>query len=394
MGCWRRAWLLMVGCLLLLWCGAAVPGQAGDVSAVVTQRVHPVLIRNEHNALLRLVITASKPFVQVKSLRVSLEGCDDPADLASLQWYFAGEKGSFETTSAYGERQGGAETLVFRGHARLQQGENVFWLSCRVVPSADLGHRVDGQVTRIETDAGIVVPRDESPGIRKRIGVALRKHYDDGVHTYRIPALATTTEGTLLCVYDMRRRRRKDLQEDIDIGLLRSTDGGSTWEAQRVIMDMGTYGGFPQEINGVSDPGIIVDPASGEIFCFAVWMVGKAGKHQWVADGSEKGFEIGKAAQILMIRSKDDGKTWTQPRNMTRTWKQADWILYAPSPQQGIALRDGTLVMPTQGRDQDDAKFSNLLISKDHGKTWTVSAPASLGNSECQESSCVTIRSC
>jgi sialidase-1 len=214
--------------------------------------------------------------------------------------------------------------------------------------------------------------------------MALRKHFDDGVHTYRIPALATTTEGTLLCVYDMRRRRSKDLQEDIDIGLVRSTDGGNTWEAQRIIMDMGTYGGHPQEINGVSDPGIIVDPASGEIFCFGVWMVGKAGKHQWEADGSEKGFEIGKSAQMLLIRSKDDGKSWSKPKNMTRTWKKRDWILYVPSPQQGIALQDGTLVMPTQGRNEKDENFSNLLVSKDHGKSWTVSAPASIGNSESQ----------
>ena len=41
------------------------------------------------------------------------------------------------------------------------------------------------------------------------------------MHTYRIPALATTPKGTLLCVYDMRRRMGRDLQEDIDIGLVR-----------------------------------------------------------------------------------------------------------------------------------------------------------------------------
>ncbi|HIA18598.1 MAG TPA: hypothetical protein EYN70_04120, partial [Planctomycetaceae bacterium] len=200
-----------------------------------------------------------------------------------------------------------AKTITFRGHARLKEGPNVFWLSCRLRRTASLVHKVDATVMSVETSVGTVVPMDETPGVRKRIGMALRKHFDDGVHTYRIPALATTTEGTLLCVYDMRRRRSKDLQEDIDIGLVRSTDGGNTWEAQRIIMDMGTYGGHPQEINGVSDPGIIVDPASGEIFCFGVWMVGKAGKHQWEADGSEKGFEIGKSAQMLLIRSKDDG---------------------------------------------------------------------------------------
>ena len=112
------------------------------------------------------------------------------------------------------------------------------------------------------------------------------------------PRLRPRPKGTLLCVYDMRRRMGRDLQEDIDIGLSRSTDGGQTWEPVRVIMDMGEYGGLPQEQNGCSDPGIIVDQQTGEIFCFAVWMNGKPGKHQWNDDGSEPGFEIGKSRSV------------------------------------------------------------------------------------------------
>ncbi|MEM7015540.1 MAG: sialidase family protein, partial [Verrucomicrobiota bacterium] len=157
-----------------------------------------------------------------------------------------------------------------------------------------------------------------------------------------------------------------------------------TWGAQQVIVDMGEHNGKAQELNGVSDPGLIIDPKTGEIFCFALWMQDKPGKHQWRGDGSEVGHEIGKSAQLLMVSSKDDGLTWSEPKNMTRDWKDPSWILYAPSPQQGIALPDGTLVMPMQGRDAEDKRFSNLIISKDHGKTWTVSPPASFGNNECQ----------
>lgn len=377
-----RIVLTVLAVLLLLATPEVLLGETA--TAVTRQRSHPVLIRKADNPLLSLTVTCEEPFVLMNSITVSLEGCDQLTDLESLQFYFAGETGEMETMMAFGERMGAERKITFRGDARLKAGDNVFWLACRLRQDASLLRKVDAVVTSVGTSVGLIAVADKTPGVRKRIGLALRRHFDDGVHTYRIPALATTTEGSLLCVYDMRRRRRKDLQEDIDIGLLRSTDGGQTWEPQRVIMDMGTYGGHPQEINGVSDPGIIVDPASGEIFCFGVWMVGKAGKHQWQGDGSEKGFEIGKSAQMLMIRSKDDGKSWSQPKNMTRTWKKRDWILYAPSPQQGIALRDGTLVMPTQGRNEKDEKFSNLLVSKDHGKTWKVSAAASLGNSECQ----------
>lgn len=354
---------------------------AAELSAITRQEVKPVLIRNDHNVLLQLTIHAEEPFTQLKSIRVSLEGAND---LESLQFYTTGSEAKFSSEKTFGERIGATKSILFTGHARLDAGENHFWLSCRVKAGADLFSQVDASVETIETTAGNIIPDDKTPGVRKRIGIALRRHWDDGVHTYRIPALATTPKGTLLCVYDMRRRKGRDLQEDMDIGLLRSTDGGQSWQAQQVIMDMGLYRGLPQELNGVSDPGIIVDPVTGEIFCFAVWTYGKEGTHQWVKEGSEPGFEIGKSAQFMMTRSKDDGKTWSKLENMTRSLKDPKWILYAPSPQQGIALKDGTLVMPCQGRDAQDRIFSNLMISRNHGKTWTVTPVASFDNNECQ----------
>jgi sialidase-1 len=147
---------------------------------------------------------------------------------------------------------------------------------------------------------------------------------------------------------------------------------------------MGEYGELPQEQNGCSDPGIIVDRQTGEIFCFAVWMNGKPGKHQWRDDGSEPGFEIGKSAQFMMVRSQDDGLTWTKPENLTRKLKQAAWWLLAPSPQQGICLPDGTLVMPVQGRDEQGVPFATLMISQDHGKSWTIGKAAYSRGNECQ----------
>jgi sialidase-1 len=161
----------------------------------------------------------------------------------------------------------------------------------------------------VTTTLGTLPVPAAGAGAWQRIGVALRRHNDDGVHTYRIPTLAVAPDGALVCVYDMRRRGSRDLQEDIDIGLSRSSDGGRTWEPPRVIMDMGTYGGLPQEQNGCSDPGLVVDRDTGEIFCFALWMWGKPGKHQWVGDGSEPGLDPSRSGQLMVVRSRDGGKT-------------------------------------------------------------------------------------
>ena len=202
-------------------------------------------------------------------------------------------------------------------------------------------------------------------------------------HTFRIPAMATTNEGTLLAVYDMRYKSRKDLQGHMDIGLSRSMDGGETWARPVPIMDMKKFGGLPEDQNGCSDPNILVDRKTGEILVSAVWTHGKPGTHQWRGKGSESGHSIHKSSQFMMVRSKDDGLTWSVPENWTKRLKVPQWFLFAPAPGNGINLMDGTLVMPTQGRDAKGLPFSNFMWSKDHGKSWTLSSPARENTTEC-----------
>lgn len=381
----RVARLLLLGLCFLAAHSPGFAATAPAIQASAASPVHPILIRNDHGPLLRVTVEAGDtPDTQVRALSFQLAGTDDLGDLESLTLFSTGNKEAFAATTRFGDTARPAATVTFRGEHRLQPGRNVFWLSCRLKPTADLSHRVAAACTAVETSAGQLVPTAATPAPRHRIGVALRRAQEDGVHTSRIPALATSARGTLLCVYDLRRRKGRDLQEDIDIGLSRSVDGGKTWEPVRVIMDMGEYGGLPQEQNGCSDPGLIVDRQTGEIFCFALWMNGKPGKHQWQADGAEPGYDIAKTAQFMRVSSRDDGRTWSKPENLTRQLKQEAWWLFAPAPQQGIQLADGTLVMPAQGRDESGRPFATIMTSRDHGASWTVGAPAYRGGNECQ----------
>ena len=50
----------------------------------------------------------------------------------------------------------------------------------------------------------------------------------DSVHSYRIPALAVTRQGTLLAFAEARQRGAGDAG-DIDLVVRRSTDGGDSW---------------------------------------------------------------------------------------------------------------------------------------------------------------------
>jgi sialidase-1 len=146
---------------------------------------------------------------------------------------------------------------------------------------------------------------------------------------------------------------------------------------------MGEYDGKPQKENGCSDANILVDANSGRVFVSSLWPHGRPGTHQWMGKGSEPGIGIDETSQFMCIHSDDHGVTWSDPDNLTSQLKRPEWWLFAPAPGNGITLTDGTLVMPTQGRDKSGLPFSNLISSKDHGETWFVSPPARHDTTEC-----------
>ncbi len=265
-------------------------------------------------------------------------------------------------------------------HPGFQAPERRDPLKMKMIPHA---HAVVASLAIAITTLLHVQPAYAESTLEGRPVVILHRQGDHNCHTFRIPGIAKTPEGTLLAVYDMRYNSRRDLQGHIDIGLSRSTDGGRTWEPPRPIMDTGTHDGLPEDQNGCSDPNILVDTLTGEILVTACWTHGKPGTHQWREKGSEPGLSLKRSTQFMAVRSHDDGQTWSQPENWTASLKDPSWYLFAPAPGNGITLQDGTLVMPTQGRDATGLPFSNLMWSRDHGATWTLAPASRTDTTEC-----------
>ena len=361
------------------------------------QPIIPVLKGNEINPVLLIKINTGKTATfSVKSFEINFTGTDDPGDIDSVSIYVLG-KDSILAKGArpvhFGQPVPISEKLIIPGKTDSLPSACFFMVSVKLKGNASLHHRVGCRCTRIEFDNNsysVPVPSPTLPG--QRIGVAVRKHNDDNVDTYRIPGLTTTRKGTLLSIYDVRRESSRDLQGHIDIGVSRSTDGGNSWEPMRIGLDRGEWGGLPEKFNGVSDACILADENSNKIFLAGLWMHGVIndnGKwvegltndstnwnHQWRNKGSQPGFDIKQTSQFLIATSTDDGKTWGEPVNLTRMCKKVEWWLWAPAPGHGISLKDGTLVFPTQGRDKNGETFSNITYSKDGGLTWTASNPA------------------
>lgn len=216
----------------------------------------------------------------------------------------------------------------------------------------------------------------------EEITVLLREHGDDGVDTYRIPGLVTTKKGSLIAVYDMRRNGAVDLQEDVDIGMNRSTDGGETWEPMKVIMDMGEWGGLAENQNGIGDPSVLVDEVTGTIWVAAVWAHGHPGERNWRA--SKPGLSPKTTSQFMLTKSEDDGITWSEPINITSQIKDPKWHLLLQGPGKGITMSDGTLVFPAQFKDEDEMPHATIIYSTDQGETWKIGTGAKPNTTEAQ----------
>jgi lysophospholipase L1-like esterase len=220
------------------------------------------------------------------------------------------------------------------------------------------------------TDVSPIEQHSESngfPGLTTRL---VCKHGTEGVHSYRMPALASTPSGTLLAVFDQRRHSALDLPADVDVGLLRSTDLGDTWQPMRSILDYDAAAPLARG-NGVSSPCILVDRQTGRVFVAALWSHGDRG---W--NGSGPGLHPEQTGQIVLIHSDDDGLSWSPPRSITSEVKKPEWRLCAQGPGCGAQLRDGTLVFPAYFRESSGAAHACLILSRDHGRSWTASKPA------------------
>ncbi|EPR65594.1 Sialidase [Cyclobacterium qasimii M12-11B] len=245
-----------------------------------------------------------------------------------------------------------------------------------------LKSRFSLQIPMIEVSGEKVRPAGQQNTFAYRIGKALRNEGDDGVAAFRIPGLATSTSGTIMAVYDVRYDDSSDLQGDIDVGLSRSVDGGNNWEPMQIIMDMVEWGGLPQNQNGIGDPSILVDEASGDIYVVALWLHGKPGTAAWRS--SEPGLTPKETGQLMIVKSEDDGLTWTKPLNITQPMKDSSWQLFFNGPGKGISMKDGTLVFAAQYKDNEQIPHSTIIYSQDQGETWQVGTGARSKTTEAQ----------
>ena len=363
----------------------AKPQTIVDVQVVPTTL--PVLVGASSCPLVKLRIetTGSLDPVHVKAMKTTLVGTDVVSDIDSVHVVSTGASESF------GGRHASAKGPWVKASLEpmsvdfgsnvcvLAEGIQFVWVACQLKASADIDHRVGATCQAITFSNGQTFRLKNEPSAQ-RMGIALRNGGDDGVNTYRIPGLAKTNRGSLIAVYDVRYRNGGDLPGDIDVGMSRSLDGGRTWEPMRIIMDMGNDPAH--RYDGIGDPAVLVDRVNGTIWVAGLWSHGNRG---W--NGSGQGTSPEKTGQLLLVRSDDDGVTWSKPINITAQVKQPDWCLLLQGPGKGITMQDGTLVFAAQYQDPPNNKrlpHSTIIYSTDRGETWQIGTGAYGDTTEAQ----------
>ena len=179
----------------------------------------------------------------------------------------------------------------------------------------------------------------------------------DGYHCYRIPSLLVTKRGTILAFAEARKITCSD-HGDVDLAVKRSADGGSSWSRMQIIADDGNH--------TMGNPCPVVDSNTGTIwlpFC-------RTNQH------------------VLIMKSTDDGKTWSEPVDITKQAANPAWHWFGSGPGHGIQLSNGRLVIPSWADATPrlgQIQLSYTFYSDDAGANWKVGSPLEANTSdECE----------
>lgn len=187
---------------------------------------------------------------------------------------------------------------------------------------------------------------------------------EDGIHSYRIPALITTKDGTLLLFAEGRKKSWKD-KSPTDLVLKRSSDGGRTWSAMRRLLDGGG--------DAYMDPVPLVDQASGRVFLYV---------SKWPARDHSS---FGNTAWLIV--SDDHGVTWSEPQDVTGRMVKPGRSIVGFGPGRGVQMTSGSryagrLVIPVRSSVKGGPAMVHAAFSDDGGKTWNSGEAAKGGVNE------------
>ena len=204
-------------------------------------------------------------------------------------------------------------------------------------------------------------------------------YYRDDVNNkpYRIPAITTARNNTVLAFSDYRPCSNDIGYGEVDIMLRRSYDNGKTWSDAVCIAD--GQGGDNNVFNvGFGDAAVVADRESGKVLVMAV-----AGK-QVFGYGSATGHN-----SMAKIVSNDNGEQWSDPEDVTSQFMiEANSLfpeaytmffgsgrilqsrVYKAEGADYYRIYGALLVKHADNNNTDNCNF--VVYSDDFGESWNI----------------------
>ncbi|SMO52142.1 N-terminal domain of BNR-repeat neuraminidase [Saccharicrinis carchari] len=300
---------------------------------------------------------------------VNLEGTTNLSDVQNLRIYDLGSDLRFNPAehTLVGAAQSAAGNISFTISPayNLSYGTNRFALVCDVSANALEGNLIKGSVHTAklsgQTEFTVANP---SPAFASTIFLAQHTLFspgDYGSMFYRIPAIVTANDGSLVTATDKRINHDRDLPADIDLYIKRSVDNGITWSEPLMIAGQDTETGY-------GDAALVVEKESGKIFCLMA---------------SDRGFFQSTPAspiRIVVCESADNGITWSAPLDITNSIYGAgssnpisqNWNGVFVASGRGLQLQNGRLMFAVAVRGTTDGIDNYVIYSDDKGATWNI----------------------
>ena len=317
----------------------------------------------------------------LQSLTMNLDGTTQLSDLGSIKVYSTGLVNAFDSRTLQGASLLGTAdpalgdfSVTLTGN--LVSGVNYLWITADVASDAVEGHLIDASLKSVVTTEQNYPLAAPSPVGSREVILARTLLYQPGDNNsanYRIPAVITAKDGSIVAVTDKRKYNEGDLPEDIDIICNRSTDGGHTWsEPFTIAQGTGVNHGF-------GDCALAWDNDDNGLIAVFV-----GGPGLWYSTPSNP-------IRSYVAKSYDNGQTWTSPEDITHfifgsncvVPEHQNWRASFFGSGNGLRTSTGRIMFVAAIRETTAQVLNNYAVySDDNGQTWHVSGRASSAGDE------------
>ena len=266
-----------------------------------------------------------------------------------------------------------SDDLLVPLHYRLKTDTTYLWITADLTDTAKEGNRISLTLKHLQTNKGnhpVDIHTEREILLQRKV---LYCPGDFDSQFFRIPAVITAKDGSLVAAADRRKYSNADLPEDIDIIHNHSTDGGLSWSGPQFLA-IGTGKG-----KGFGDCALAhTRDESGLIAVYP------GGVGFWQSRPNEP-------LRIYCRCSTDNGRSWSPAVDITHYLYGPDctdpvrrqwWGAFCASGN-GLLTSTGRILFVAAVREGEAWSANDyVLYSDDNGETWHCSRRACKGGDE------------